>query len=47
MSDLTMQAPAEVEDERLSPQELHWLPLVVPLFALLMLLAGAAVLSAA
>jgi hypothetical protein len=35
------------EDEGLSLQEIKWLPLAVPLAALTMLLAGAAVLSTA
>lgn len=39
--------PPKPEDEGLSPQEIRWIPLVVPLAALTMLLAAAAVLSTA
>ena len=35
------------EDEGLTLQEIHWIPLVVPLCALLLALVGAAVLSVA
>ena len=49
MSELTMQTPRppKAEDEGLTLQEIHWLPLAVPLCALLLLLVGMAVLSAA
>lgn len=49
MAQLTMQhpEPPRAEDEGLSLREIHWLPLVVPLCALLMALTAVAVLSAA
>lgn len=48
MSDLTMQPPPpKAEDEGLSLREIHWLPLAVPLCALMLLLGAAAILSVA
>ena len=39
--------PPKAEDEGLSVQEIKWIPVIVPLVALMMLLAAAAVLSTA
>ena len=49
MSQTTMPAlpVPRPEDEGLSLREIHWLPLAVPLCALMMLLGAAAILSAA
>ncbi|MBX3645589.1 MAG: hypothetical protein KF720_21235 [Rubrivivax sp.] len=49
MSQVTIESHEVPDDEEqgLSPRQLHWLPLVIPLFALMMLLGVAAILSTA
>jgi hypothetical protein len=49
MAQLTMQSPEmpKPEDEGLTLQEIHWLPLVVPGCAVLLALVGLAVMSVA
>lgn len=44
---LPAQRAPRPEDEGLSLREIHWLPLVVPLCALMMLLGAAAIMLAA
>lgn len=49
MAQLTMQAPrsATPDDGRLTMDQVRWIPLVVPLTAVLMAVVGAVVLSVA
>jgi hypothetical protein len=49
MAQLTIEhpEPPKPEDEGLTLQQIHWLPLVVPLCAVLMALGAAAILSVA
>jgi hypothetical protein len=49
MNQLTTQSPAppKSDDEGLTPQQIRWIPIVVPLAGLLLALVGLAVLSVA